>query len=64
MNEAIEASLDGRDLFPDRALFINADEPDIERTIPVAGEERRAVVLCYSDGSRHILRPAPAAAAG
>ena len=63
MDEAIDASMEGRDLFPDRAMFINGDEPYIGRAIAIAAGEGRAVVLCYADGSRHVLQPgAPAAA--
>jgi hypothetical protein len=63
MDEAIAASMEGRHLFPDRAMFINADEPYIGRAIAIAAGEGRPVVLCYADGSRHVLQPgAPAAA--
>jgi len=57
MDQAIAASLDGRELFPDRAMFINGDEQYIGRAIAVAASEGRAVVLCYTDGSRHLLQP-------
>lgn len=63
MDEAIEASLDGRQLFPDRAMFINGDEPYIGRAISIAADENRPVVLCYADGRRHVLQPASPAAA-
>lgn len=63
LDEAIEASRDGRELFPDGAMFINGDEPYIGRAIAIAAEEGRPVVLCFADGSRHVLRPTPPAAA-
>jgi hypothetical protein len=64
MDEAIEASLDGRHLFPDGAMFINGDEPHIGRAIAQASDENRVVVLCYTDGTRRVLHPAPPLAAG
>lgn len=63
MDEAIDASLEGRELFPNGAMFINADEPYIGRAIAVAAGEQRPVVLCYGDGTRHVLHPASPAAA-
>lgn len=63
MDEAVEASLDGRELFPDGAMFINGDEPYIGRAIAIAASEGRTVVLCYTDGSRHVLQPRSPAAA-
>jgi hypothetical protein len=63
LDEAIEASLDDRELFPDGAMFINGEEPYIGRAIAIAAEEGRAVVLCFADGSRHVLQPTPPAAA-
>lgn len=44
-------------------MFINGDEPYIGRAIAIAAGEGRAVVLCYTDGSRHVLRPGTPAAA-
>jgi hypothetical protein len=59
LDAAIEASIDGRQLFPDGAVFINGDEPQIGRAIASAVEENRAVVLCFADGRRHVLQPVP-----
>lgn len=63
MDEAIDASIEGRELFPSGSLFINGDEPFIGRAIAEAADEGRAVVLCYADGTRRVLTPAPSAAA-
>ena len=63
MDEAIEASTEGRELFPDGAMFINGDEPYIGRAIAIAVGEGRSVVLCFADGSRHVLLPGSSAAA-
>ena len=57
MDEAIEASIDGCPVFPDRAMFINGDEPYVGRAIAIAADEQRAVVLCFADGRRHVLQP-------
>lgn len=59
LDDAIDASIDGRRLFPDGAMFINGDEPYIGRAIASAVEEERAVVLCFADGRRHVLQPVP-----
>jgi hypothetical protein len=63
MDGAIEASIEERALFPDGAMFINGDEPYIGRAIAIAAGEGRAVVLCFADGSRHVLQPGSPAAA-
>lgn len=39
LDAAIDASIDGRQLFPDGAMFINGDEPHIGRAIADAVEE-------------------------
>jgi hypothetical protein len=61
LDEAIDASIEGRQLFPDGAAFINGDAPHIGRAIAVAVEEHRPVVLCFADGRRHVLQPDPPA---
>ena len=63
LDDAIEASLEERDLFPEGAMFINGEEPYIGRAIAIAAEEGRPVVLCFADGSRHTLQPTPPTAA-
>ncbi len=63
MDEAIEASVEGRELFPNGSMFLDGDEPYIGRAIAIAAGEGRAVVLCFADGSRHVLQPGSPAAA-
>ncbi len=58
LDEAIEASIAGQRLFPDGAMFISAEEPQIGRAIAVAVDENRPVVLCFADGRRYVLQPA------
>lgn len=56
MDEAIEANLDeGRLLYPDRSLFVNAEGPNLGDSIAEALDAGRAVVLCYSDGTRRVV---------
>lgn len=59
LDEAIDASLEGRQLFPNGAMFINAEEPHTGRAIATAVEEDRAVVLCFADGRRYALKASP-----
>jgi hypothetical protein len=63
MDEAIELAIEGRSPYPDRALFLDADAPHIGRAIAEASDEDRAVILCYADGTRRVLQPAPPVAA-
>jgi hypothetical protein len=56
MDEAIELALEGRSPYPERASFVDADAPRLADAIAAAADEDRAVVLCYSDGTRRILR--------
>ena len=60
---ALLDAVDTDDAYPDRAAFIDADAVDVGRQIAAAQEDDRAVVLCYADGTRLILRPVPPAAA-
>lgn len=65
MDEAIELDIkEGRKLYPDSSLFVNAEGPNVGRAIAEAADVGRAVVLCYEDGTRRIVeaRPAPSAA--
>jgi hypothetical protein len=55
MDEAIELELDGRSPYPKRAMFLDADEPNLAGAIAQAGDEGLAVVLCYADGTRRII---------
>ena len=59
LDEAIESDIAGHKLYPNGAMFINGDEPQVGRAIASAVEENRAVVLCFADGRRHVLKPVP-----
>jgi hypothetical protein len=57
MNEAIELAVQERSPYPDRAAFIDADEPYAGAEIRRAADEGRAVVLVAADGSTRTLLP-------
>lgn len=57
MDEAIELALEERSPYPEKAAFIDADEPDACVEIRRAADEGRAVVLAYADGSVRTLLP-------
>lgn len=63
MDETIEASIEGGELFPNGSMFLDGDEPYIGRAIAIAAREGRAVVLCFADGSRYVLQPGSPTAA-
>jgi hypothetical protein len=58
MDDAIELAIEGRSPYPDRATFIDADEPGVGQAIKKAIDEGRAVVLAYADGATRVLRSA------
>jgi hypothetical protein len=60
MDEAIELALDERSPYPERAAFIDADDPRTGAAITRAIDEDRAVVLVSADGSTRVLRAEPA----
>ena len=53
--EAIELATEGRSPYPDKAMFIDAEEPWTGREIKRAVDQAMAVVLVYKDGSTRIL---------
>jgi hypothetical protein len=57
LDEAIESDLAGHKLYPDGAMFINAETHGAAKTIAWAAAEGRAIVLCSEDGSRQVLLP-------
>ena len=63
LNEAIESDIAGHKLYPDGAMFINAEAPGAGKAIAEAAAEGRVVVLCSQDGSRQVLHPSQPAAA-
>ena len=60
--DAIELAVEGRSPYPDRATFLDADEPEVGKWIRRAVDDGRAVVLVTKDGSTRILRGEPASA--
>jgi len=57
MGEAIELAIDERSPYPERATFIDADEPSVGVEIRRAADEGRAIVLVAADGSTPTLLP-------
>lgn len=57
MNEAIELAIDERSPYPEKAAFVDADEPYAGEEIRRAADEGRAVVLVSADGSTRTLVP-------
>jgi len=57
MDEAIELAIEERSPYPDRATFLDADEPNVGAEIRRAADEGRAIVLVAADGSTRTLLP-------
>lgn len=57
MDEAIGLAIEGRSPYPERAAFIDADEPSAGRDIARAADEGLSVVLVSSDCTTRILKP-------
>jgi hypothetical protein len=57
MDEAIELAIEERSPYPEKAAFIDADEPSVGAEIRRAADEGRAVVLVAADGSTRTLLP-------
>lgn len=55
--EAIELAMEGRSPYPDKAKFIDAEEPWAGKEIRRAVDEGMAVVLVYKDGTTRVLQP-------
>jgi hypothetical protein len=62
MDEAIELAIEGRSPYPERAAFIDADMPGIDRAIDQAIKDDLAIVLVSADGSTRVLQAVPAGA--
>ena len=58
-NEAIELGIEGNSPYPERATFLDADQPRLAESIRQAIDEDMAVVLVYADGTTRILRAEP-----
>ncbi len=57
MDEAINLAIEGRSPYPERAAFIDADDPSAGRDIERAADEGLPVVLVSANGSTRVLRP-------
>lgn len=55
MDEAIKLAIEGRSPYPEKAAFIDADEPSTGQAVKKAVDEGRAVVLAYADGTTRVL---------
>jgi hypothetical protein len=60
---AVDEALTGETPYPERAAFVDADQPDAGHQIARAAADGRAVVLCSADGTRQVLYPRSPAAA-
>ena len=56
-HEAVELALQGRSPYPEKAMFIDADDPHAGSHIKTAVDEGKAVVLVDKDGSTRVLHP-------
>lgn len=56
-HEAIELAIQGRSPYPEKAMFIDADDPHAGAQIKTAADEGKAIVLVDKDGSTRVLRP-------
>jgi hypothetical protein len=57
MDEAIELAIEERSPYPEKAAFLDADEPSVGPEIRRAADEGRAIVLVAADGSTRTLLP-------
>jgi hypothetical protein len=62
MDEAIELAIEGRSPYPERALFIDADELDADWLLEDSVEKGMSVVVVSADGTTEVLSPEEAAA--
>jgi hypothetical protein len=57
MGEAIELAIEEHSPYPEKAAFIDADEPSVGAEIRRAADEGRAIVLVAADGGTSTLLP-------
>jgi hypothetical protein len=57
MDEAIELAIEEHSPYPEKAAFLDADEPSVGSEIRRAADEGRAIVLVAADGSTRTLLP-------
>jgi hypothetical protein len=59
-DEAIELAIEERSPYPDRAMFIDADAPNMGKQINQALDEDMSIVLVFPDCSTRTLCAKPA----
>jgi hypothetical protein len=57
MDEAVELAIEERSPYPEKAAFLDADEPTVGADIRRAADEGRAIVLVAADGARGHCSP-------
>jgi hypothetical protein len=57
MDDAIRLAIEERSSYPEKAAFLDADEPSVGSEIRRAADEGRAIVLVAVDGSSRTLLP-------
>jgi hypothetical protein len=54
---ATDLAFQGGSPYPDKATFIDADDPHAGAQIRTAADEGKAIVLVDNDGTTRVLRP-------
>ncbi|HEX5610450.1 MAG TPA: hypothetical protein VFX45_10215 [Solirubrobacterales bacterium] len=57
MDEAIELAIEGRSPYPERAAFLDADIPTLEKEMRRAAREGMSIVLVSANGDKKVLLP-------
>ena len=57
---ATDLALEGKSPYPNEAVFVAADLPELGELVARHARERRPVVLVYPDGDERFLLPLPA----
>lgn len=57
VDEAIDAVLQGKKLYPDRSSFIRSDLSNASEAIERSRRRGRTAVVVFPDGGTHIIKP-------
>ncbi|HEX6665590.1 MAG TPA: hypothetical protein VF081_03235 [Solirubrobacterales bacterium] len=57
MDEAIELAIEERSPYPERAAFLDADMPSLEKEMRRAAYDGMSVVLVSANGDKKVLLP-------
>lgn len=57
MDEAIELAIEERSPYPERAAFLDADMPSLEKEMRRAAHDGMSVVLVSANGDKKVLLP-------